>query len=56
MPHSKRVQDLNPVWLGAFCVQFGRSPFVCMYWCDCECEWLSLLGLQQTGDLFRVSP
>lgn len=46
----------SSVWPGAFCVQFGRSPFVSMYWCDCECEWLSLLGLQQTGDLFRVSP
>lgn len=42
----------SSVWPGAFCVLFGRSPFVCMYWC----EWLSLLGLQQTGDLFRVSP
>lgn len=52
MPHSKWVQDLNPLSGRGLSVLFGHSPFVCMYWC----EWLSLLGLQQTGDLFRVSP
>lgn len=46
----------STVWPGPFCVQFGCSPFVFMYWCDFECEWLSLLALQQTADLFGVSP